>query len=498
MASPMTDYETVIGLEAHAQLRTRSKMYCACPADYQDAEPNTRVCPVCLGLPGSLPVINREAIKSIVMIGLALHCSIAERSKFDRKNYPYPDLMKGYQISQYDLPVCSGGYLDVTVDGETRRIGIERVHMEEDVAKLSHHSDPASGEGYSLVDVNRSGVPLVEMVSRPDIRSAEEARQYLMAYQSILRYLGVSTANMDEGSFRCDANVSVRPKGSEAFGTKVEVKNMNSFRSVFRAIEHEAERQAAALRSGGRVAQETRGWLEDKGVTVSLRSKEEANDYRYFPEPDLPPLSLDAAWVAEIAELLPELPEERKRRFAGEYGLPAYDASLLTASPGLADYYEAAVAAARAQGGTERTAKAAANWTITELGRLANEARIEIHESPVGPERLAELLGLLESGELGTAQAKRVIEEMFQTGKSAREVMTALGLEQITDSGELAGAAAQAVADNPQAVADYLAGKETAAKFLVGQVMKATRGKANPSVAAELVAERLSAMKAQE
>ncbi len=500
----MTEYEPVVGLEVHAQLRTRSKMYCSCPSDYQDAEPNTRVCPVCLGLPGALPVINREAIKSIIMIGLALHCGISEHSKFDRKNYAYPDLMKGYQISQYDLPLCTDGYLEVAVDGERRRVGIERVHMEEDVAKLTHRTDPATGEGYSLADVNRSGVPLVEMVSRPDIRSAEEARQYLMSYQSILRYLGVSTANMDEGSFRCDANVSIRPKGEERFGTKVEVKNMNSFRSVFRAIEHEVERQAGVLESGGRVVQETRGWLEDKGVTVSLRSKEEANDYRYFPEPDLPPLNVDRAWVSEIAELLPELPEERKARFMADYGLSGYDADLLTGTPGLAGYYEAAVDSfskanpgsnADPKAGSNGAAKATANWTITELGRLSNEAHVEIHESAVTPERLAGLLGLLEKGTIGTPQAKIAIEEMFKTGKSAQAVVEELGLVQISDAGELATAVRQAIADNPQAVADYLAGKETAAKFLVGQVMKATRGKANPSVVSELIVEQLDAMK---
>ena len=493
---PMTEYEPVIGLEVHAQLRTRSKMYCACPADYQDAEPNTRVCPVCLGLPGSLPVINREAIKSIIMIGLALQCRIAEQSKFDRKNYAYPDLMKGYQISQYDLPLCVDGYLDVDADGVRRRVGIERIHMEEDVAKLAHRTDPVTGEGYSLADVNRSGVPLVEMVSRPDIRSAEEARQYLMAYHAILRYLGVSTANMDEGSFRCDANVSIRPKGEQRFGAKVEVKNMNSFRSVFRAIEHEVQRQTQVLESGGRVAQETRGWLEDKGVTVSLRSKEEANDYRYFPEPDLPPLHVDRAWVAEIAELLPELPEERKARFMSDYQLSAYDAGLLTGSPGLAGYYEEAVACAvRERASADGAAKAVANWTITELGRLANEAHTEIYESPVTPERLAGLIGLLDKGVVGTAQAKIAVEEMFRTGRTAQAVVDDLGLAQISDTGELEAAVRQAIDGNPQAVADYLAGKETAAKFLVGQVMKATRGKANPSAAAELITARLDAVR---
>ena len=494
----MVEYEPVIGLEVHAQLRTRSKMYCSCPADYQDAGPNTRVCPVCLGLPGALPVINREAIASIIMIGLALHCRIADHSKFDRKNYAYPDLMKGYQISQYDLPLCLDGYLEVESDGLRRTIGIERVHMEEDVAKLSHRTDPVTGAGYSLVDVNRSGVPLVEMVSRPDLRSAEEARQYLMSYQAILRYLGVSTANMDEGSFRCDANVSIRPRGEGGFGAKVEVKNMNSFRSVFRAIEHETVRQARVLDTGGRVVQETRGWLEDRGVTVSLRSKEDANDYRYFPEPDLPPLHVGRAWVAEIAEMLPELPEERKRRFVTEYGLSGYDAGLLTGSPGLADYYEASVDSfAKANGGADGAAKAAANWTLTELGRLANEAHIEIHESPVTPERLAGLLLLLDAGTIGAAQAKTAIEKMFETGRSARDVVEELGLAQIADPGQLEAAVRQAIADSPQAVSDYLSGKETAVRFLVGRVMKVTRGKANPSVAGGLLVEQLDAMRRQ-
>ncbi len=494
----MTEYEPIIGLEVHAQLRTRSKMYCACPADYQDAEPNTRTCPVCLGLPGSLPVINREAIRSIIMIGLALHCRIAEHTKFDRKNYAYPDLMKGYQISQYDLPLCADGHLDIEIDGEPRRIRVERIHMEEDVAKLAHRTDPATGEPYSLADVNRSGVPLVEMVSRPDIRSPEEARQCLASYHAILRYLGVSTANMDEGSFRCDANVSIRPKGDHRLGSKVEVKNMNSFRSVFRAIEHEIARQTALLNSGGRIPQETRGWLEHKGVTTSLRSKEEANDYRYFPEPDLPPLNIDPKWVAELAELLPELPEQRKTRFIADYQLPPYDAALLTASPHLADYYETAVASLlRDHPAAHRGPKALANWTITELGRLANEARIEIHQSPVTPQLLAGLIPLIDNGTIGAPQAKTVIEEMFRTGKPAPEIVNNFGLAQISDSDELRSAVAQAIADNEQATADYLAGKETAAKFLVGQVMKATRGKANPSIVAQLIIEQLSAAKPQ-
>ena len=492
----MTDFEPVIGLEVHAQLRTRSKMYCGCPADYQGASPNSRVCPVCLGLPGALPVINREAIQSIIMTGLALHCEIADYTKFDRKNYPYPDLMKGYQISQYDLPICIGGYIEINVDGVAKRVGIERVHMEEDVAKLFHRTDPATGEAYSLLDVNRSGVPLMEMVGQPDLRSAEEARQYLMSYRSILQYLRVSTGSMEEGSFRCDANVSVRPRGSEAFGAKVEVKNMNSFRSVYRAIEFEVERQSRRIEQGERIVQETRGWVEERGVTMSLRSKEDANDYRYFPEPDLPPLNVERSWVAQIAELLPEMPAERRARYERDLGLSPYDAAQLTSSPGLADYYEDVLEHYTAAHGVSPTAaKAAANWIITELGRLSNEAHVDIEAGPLSAANLAELLGLIDNGTIGTTQAKAAMESMFATGKSAAETVAELGLAQITDAGAIAEAVAQAIADNPQAVQDYMNGKETAAKFLVGQVMKVTKGKANPGVVSDLIVEQLSAAK---
>jgi aspartyl-tRNA(Asn)/glutamyl-tRNA(Gln) amidotransferase subunit B len=471
-------------------------MFCSCPADYQSAEPNSHVCPVCLGLPGTLPVINREAIKKIIMTGLALNCSIAEETKFDRKNYPYPDLMKGYQISQFDLPICHDGYLDIEVDGVTRRIGIERVHMEEDVAKLFHRTEAGSGKGYSLVDVNRAGVPLMEMVGRPDIRTAEEARQYLMDYRSILQYLGVSSGSMEEGSFRCDANVSIRPKGVAEFGTKVEVKNMNSFRAVFRAIEFEIERQTNLLNAGGRVVQETRGWIEAKGETISLRSKEEANDYRFFPEPDLPPLRVDQSWVAEISALLPELPTERRARFENHLGLSPYDAAQLTTSPRVADYYESVLehyTNANAPSGT--IAKAAANWTITELGRLTNEAHVAIEESPLTPQHLAELISLIEKQIIGTLQAKAAAESMFATGKSAATTVEELGLAQITDSGAIGDAVKEAIAANPAAVTDYMAGKETSAKFLVGQVMKVTKGKANPTIVFELIIEQLEALK---
>jgi aspartyl-tRNA(Asn)/glutamyl-tRNA(Gln) amidotransferase subunit B len=492
----MTEYEPVIGLEVHAQLITNSKMYCSCPADYQSAEPNTHVCPVCLGLPGTLPVINREAIKKIILTGLALNCGIAEQTKFDRKNYPYPDLMKGYQISQFDLPICHNGYLDIDVDGETRRVGIERIHMEEDVAKLFHRTEAGSGAGYSLIDVNRAGVPLMEMVGRPDIRTAEEARQYLIAYRSILQYLGVSTGSMEEGSFRCDANVSIRPKGTTPFGTKVEVKNMNSFRAVFRAIEFEIERQTNVLNEGGRIVQETRGWVETTGKTISLRSKEEANDYRYFPEPDLPPLIVERSWVAQIAELLPELPAERRARFENHLGLSVYDAGQLTANAQLADYYESVLDYyTKTNGPSETIAKAAANWTISELGRLSNDAHIAIQDSPLTPKNLAELIGLIDKQIIGTPQAKTAAESMFTTGKSGSATVEELRLAQITDSSAIGDAVKESLEANPSAVADYMAGKETAAKFLVGQVMKVTRGKANPNIVSELIVEQLEALK---
>ncbi len=492
----MTDYESVIGLEVHAQLRTRSKMFCACPADYQQAPPNSRVCPVCLGLPGTLPVINRQAAEAVIVTGLALHSTVSEDTKFDRKNYPYPDLMKGYQISQYDLPLCVGGHLDVTLDGEVRRIGITRVHLEEDVAKLFHRTDPSSGVGYSLLDVNRSGVPLMELVSEPDLRSPEEARQYLIKLRSILQYLGVSTGNMEEGSFRCDANASIRPRGSTELRTRVEVKNMNSFRAVYRALQFEVARQAQLAEDGVTLVQETRGWSEERGETFSMRSKEHAHDYRYFPEPDLPPLHVDRAWVARIAERLPELPEAKKARFIAEHGLSEYDAAMLTASPAMAAYYEETLReVAKLQGALPSSngavAKTVANWSITELNRLLNAADLEVEKSPLRPQHMAELLGLLQGGTIGTPQAKAAFEEMFKTGKTAQSVVEALGLVQLTDTNVIDEAVGQAIQENPKAVEDFLGGKETAAKFLVGQVMKATWGKANPTVVAELLRQQL-------
>ena len=489
------EYEPVIGLEVHAQLLTRSKMYCACRADYQSAPSNTFVCPVCLGMPGVLPVINKRAVEFTIMTGLALNCTIARHTKFDRKNYPYPDLMKGFQISQYDSPISSGGWLELEVNGKRRRVGITRVHLEEDVAKLTHVRD-AAGETYSLVDVNRSGVPLMEIVGEPDIRSPEEARHYLVKLRTILRYLGVSTGNMEEGSFRCDANVSVRPRGSQESFPKVEVKNMNSFRAVYLALEYEVERQIRVLEDGGRVAQETRGWVESQDVTVSQRTKEYAHDYRYFPEPDLPPLEIAPEWVEEIRSRLPELPAARRDRFVQQYGLPVYDADLLTASREMSEFFEDVVKSEGTKGGgLDKRAKATSNWMLGEVSHLLHERGLELAECKLKPGHVAELIRLVDEGTISTTMAKTVLEEAFDTGRTPSEVVEARAYTQITDSSVVEEAVGEAVAHNPKAVADYLGGRETAMRFLVGQVMRITRGKANPKLANKLVKEKLEALR---
>ena len=432
-----TKYESVIGLEVHAQLLTHSKMFCSCRADYQGAEPNTTVCPVCLGMPGVLPVMNRRAVEFVIMTGLALNCAIAEHTKFDRKNYPYPDLMKGYQISQYDQPIASNGWMMLQVDGQEKRAGITRVHLEEDVAKLFHRTD-ALGETYSLLDVNRAGVPLMETVGEPDLRSPEEARQYLVSLRSILQYLGVSTGNMEEGSFRCDANISIRPWGQEEYGVKVEVKNMNSFRAVYRALQYEFQRQVQVIEDGGRIIQETRGWVDDQNITVSQRSKEYANDYRYFPEPDLPPLAISRQWVEEVHSRLPELPEARRDRYVQQYALPLYDATLLTASKATADFFEAVAALKGAEGDTWRQrAKAAGNWMLGDVARLLNASDLELEESRLTPAHLSEMLDLLDSGTLSTTMAKTVLEETFATGKTPQAVVQEKGMSQISDASGL-------------------------------------------------------------
>ncbi len=485
-------YETVIGLEVHAQLLTSSKMYCACSTSYAGDPPNTHVCPVCMGMPGVLPTINWRAVEFTIMTALALNCTIPEHAKFDRKNYPYPDLMKGYQISQYDMPMSLNGYLVIDIEGKKKKIGITRVHLEEDVAKLLHRTSP-EGESYSLVDVNRAGMPLMEIVSEPDMSSPEEARLYLMKLRSILQYLGVSTGNMEEGSFRCDANISIRPAGTNEYLGKVEVKNMNSFRGVYRALEYEEKRQRDVLESGGKIAQETRGWVDDRGITVSQRSKEYAHDYRYFPEPDLPPLSFSRELVEKIRASLPELPEAKFDRFISQYGLSAYDAGLLTESRALAAYFEECLARVPAAGKQDmaKKAKSISNWMLGDFTRLLNATGRQIADSPVRPEQMSEMLELIDNGTLSGPLAKSVFEEMFQTGKSAKTIVAEKGLVQISDSGELAIIIDRVIAENEKAVADYRAGKEASLTFLIGQVMKASRGKANPAVVRPIIVDKL-------
>jgi aspartyl-tRNA(Asn)/glutamyl-tRNA(Gln) amidotransferase subunit B len=481
------EYETVIGLEVHAQLLTKSKMFCRCSTDYTSAPPNSHVCPVCLGMPGVLPTINQQAVEFTVMTALALHCTISDYTKFDRKNYPYPDLMKGYQISQYDAPFGVNGWLLIDVDGQERKAGITRVHLEEDVAKLLHRTIPGEGS-YSLVDVNRSGVPLMEIVGEPDLRSPEEARQYLIKLRSILRYLGVSTGNMEEGSFRCDANISIRPENSAETLAKVEVKNMNSFKAVYRALSYEEERQRKVAAAGKRLFQETRGWVEDRGVTVSQRSKEYAHDYRYFPEPDLAPLVLDRAWVEEIKAKLPELPEDKRNRFVAEYRLSLYDAKLLTASRDMADYFEDCLKA-----GQEMSPKKISNWLLGEVSRIINANDIDIigFREKVSPEQLVLLMALEKQGAVSSTSGRSVLEEMFETGRGPADIIKELGLSQISDAGAIEQEIARVIKDNAAAVADYKAGKKQSLKFLVGQVMRATRGRANPAVVNRLLEKKL-------
>jgi aspartyl-tRNA(Asn)/glutamyl-tRNA(Gln) amidotransferase subunit B len=471
-------YEAIIGMEVHAELLTRSKMFCGCSADFFGAEPNTLTCPVCTGMPGVLPVINQKAIEHTIMTALALNCEIAEASVFSRKNYFYPDLPKSYQISMYDLPLSENGWLEIEVDGGSKRIGIERVHLEEDTAKLFHVG------GHSLVDFNRSGVPLMEIVSQPDMRSADEAYAYLTKLRQIVRYLGVSSGDMEKGAMRCEANVSLRPMGSTEYGTKVEVKNLNSFRSVKLALDYEIQRQSRILDEGGSIEQVTMGWDENRGVTVIQRSKEYAHDYRYFPEPDLPPLSISREWVEEIRGKLPELPEARRDRFRQEYGLSSYDAGVLTADKAVADYFEACVKA-------YSEAKTVSNWISGELFRLLKETETGIEEVRITPAALAELLTFVEKGTITQNTAKAVLGEMFRSGRAASEIVAERGLAQISDADELGRIVERVIAANPDPVAEYRAGKERLFGWFVGQVMKATRGKANPQLVTELLKEKL-------
>ncbi|HVB60812.1 MAG TPA: Asp-tRNA(Asn)/Glu-tRNA(Gln) amidotransferase subunit GatB [Ktedonobacteraceae bacterium] len=480
-----TDYEIVIGLEVHAQLLTKSKMFCACSTDYANSAPNTHVCPVCMGMPGVMPVINQQAVAYTIMTALALNCSIPEYSKFDRKNYPYPDLMKGYQISQYDVPLSRNGYLTVQHNGQAKKIGITRVHLEEDTARLLHH------EGYSLVDINRAGTPLMEIVSEPDMREPGEARLYMEQLREILVYLGVSSGRMEEGSLRCDANISARSRGQQEFGVKAEIKNMNSFRSVERALAYEAQRQIALLREGGTVVQETRGWVETKGITVSQRSKEQAHDYRYFPEPDLPPLLISREWVAELRARLPELPDARRARYAAEYGVSAQDANVMTEDKALGDYFEQVMAVSRASDRKAR-ARAVSNWLLSEVVRLLKANAVPIQSIPLTPAALANLLDLLDKERITGKQAKEILDEAFASGELPEAIVERKGIKPpISDQGELERIIEEVIRNNPKAINDYQGGKTNALQALVGQVMKATRGQAKADSVQKLLRSKL-------
>jgi aspartyl-tRNA(Asn)/glutamyl-tRNA(Gln) amidotransferase subunit B len=479
------EYEAVIGLECHVELSTRTKMFCGCPNEF-GGEPNTRTCPVCLGHPGTLPVPNRQAIEYTMKIALALGSEIAPSSLFHRKNYFYPDMPKNYQISQYDLPIGRGGHLDVEVDGEVRRVGMNRVHLEEDTGKTVHASPTGriADATYALEDYNRAGVPLVEVVSEPDIRSPQEARAYLLELRSLLEALGVSDVRMEEGSLRCDANVSVRPAGSVEYGTKVEIKNMNSIRSVERALRYEIERQGRALGDGDALVQETRHWDEGEGVTKPLRSKEEAFDYRYFPEPDLPPIEPDVEWIEKLRAELPELPAARRRRFTEEYGLEAAVARIVGGPGEWADFFEEAVRL-----GAEP--RAAGNWMTGDLSALLHESGVALSGSKVTPQHLADISRLVSEGTISTAGAKQVLAEAFAGGKGVREIVEERGLAQISDESALGALVDEVIAENPGPVEQFRGGKEGVIGFLVGQVMQKSKGAANPQEAQRLLRERL-------
>jgi aspartyl-tRNA(Asn)/glutamyl-tRNA(Gln) amidotransferase subunit B len=476
-------YEPVIGLEVHVQLLTKTKIFCGCSTRFGDP-PNTNVCPVCLGLPGTLPVLNKRVVEMATLASLALHCTVHEHSRFARKNYFYPDLPKGYQISQYELPLATGGWLEIEHEGAKKRIGITRLHLEEDAAKNLHEGFSQSAQK-AYIDYNRCGTPLCEIVSEPDMRTPAEAYAYLTSLRQVLLYTGVSDCNMEEGSLRCDANVSVRLRGAKEFGTKVEVKNLNSFRYLQKALEYEIERHIGVIENGGRISQETRLWNQAEGHTVSMRSKEKAHDYRYFPEPDLLPVHVSEAWREEILLTLPELPEAKRERFVSAYGITPYDAEVLTGTQALADYFEAAVKAGA-------PAKNAANWMQTELLRQLNDSGKEIDASPLSPAALAGLLKLVESGQITGAIGKKVFATMFETGRGAAEIVAAEGLAQIGDTSVIEKAAREVIEKNAANVAKFKAGNEGVFMFFVGQVMKATRGQANPQVVNDILRKLLS------
>jgi len=475
-------YEPVIGLEVHVQLGTKTKIFCSCPVEF-GASPNTNVCPVCLGLPGALPVLSRQAVELAISASLALHCQINPFSRFARKNYFYPDLPKGYQISQYDQPLAEHGYLDILTEAGKKRIGVTRVHMEDDAGK-SIHDGFRDSDKFTYVDLNRSGTPLIEIVSEPDLRSADEAHAYLTEIKQVIQFIGVSDCDMEKGQLRCDANVSVRRKGAPEFGTKVEVKNVNSFRFVKQAIEYEIERQVEIVENGGKIEQESRLYDSNTGVTVGMRSKEHAHDYRYFPEPDLVPLRVSEHWLHEVKSRLPELPADRRDRFVSEYGLREYDAQVLSLTRAVGDYFEIA---AKLSGDGRTTA----NWVVGDLMGLLNAASRDIESSPITAAHLGELVALINKGELSGKLAKEILPKMFETGDAASVIMEREGLKQISDTGALEKIADEIIAANPKQVEQYKAGKTALLGFLVGQVMKASRGQANPAAVNEVLKKKL-------
>lgn len=475
----MKDYEVIIGLEVHAELSTNTKIYCNCTTEF-GADPNTHCCPICTGMPGTLPVLNEKVVEYAIKMGLATNCEIARFSKQDRKNYFYPDLPKAYQTSQYDLPLCEHGYVDINVDESKKRIGITRIHIEEDAGKLIH--DAYTGD--TLVDMNRCAVPLIEIVSEPDIRSAKEAVEYMQTLKSILEYLEICDCKMQEGSLRCDVNLSVRPVGDTKFGTRTETKNLNSFKAIQNCIEFETKRQIEVLENGGKIYQETRRFDDAKGEGYAMRTKEDAHDYRYFPEPDLAPICMSEEYIENIKNSLPEMPHIKKERYINEYNISDYDASILTMSKDTANYFEKVANICK-------NPKIAANWIMGDFARMLNESEISIKESEITEENLAELIVLIDKGIISTKIAKTVFEEMFNTGDMAKKIVDKKGLVQITDENAVKEIVLKVIENNPQSVADYNAGKDRALGFLVGQVMKESKGKANPGVVNKLLLEAL-------
>jgi aspartyl-tRNA(Asn)/glutamyl-tRNA(Gln) amidotransferase subunit B len=480
------NYEAVIGLEIHAQLLTDTKIFCGCSTEF-GSEPNTQTCPVCTGMPGVLPVMNRKAVEYVVRTGLALNCEISSHSRFARKNYFYPDLPKGYQISQFELPLCEGGYVEIPGNGSNRRISLTRIHLEEDAGKNIHVGTTRFREGSasdSFVDLNRAGVPLMEIVSEPDIRTAKEATDFMKKLRTIVRYINVSDGNMEQGSLRCDANVSVRPEGTKELGVKTEIKNLNSFRFIEKALEYEIKRQVKVLQEGGRIVQETRLWNTEKGITESMRSKEEAHDYRYFPDPDLVPIEFDTSWISDIRTTMPELPNVKKERFINEWGIAEQDAELLASERSTAEWYEEAVKLGA-------DPKAAGNWIKGDFMKLLNEEIIQIYESKIKPGDLVEMLGLIEKGTISGKIAKTVFEEMYKTGKKAGIIVEEKGLVQMSDESGIESIIDDILANNIDAVEKFKAGENKLMGFFVGQVMKETKGKANPKIVNEILRKKL-------